>query len=644
MTNIYTGVSGLNSNQNAINISAHNLANIYTLGYVRQQAQFSDKYYSNYPGGSINPMKIGYGVDSARTQHYRDVLIDKAFREQAGRQEFYTAHSDTVDEIEGITGELNGEAFQTSLSDLWSAINEMAKEPDSKVARASLVMHAETFIYRAKEIYAAFGDYQQRLDEKIVSSVDRINQIADQIYEYNRLIQDVEAGGVEQAMDYRDARDVLLDELGSLISIQYKEDENGAVTVRAEGEPFITTGGVFHMEVAQLNGEDGSAFYTPVWSSSGGQPVFNLGVDISTESGTDVGELKGLVKARGEYEATYHDIPRIGDPPSEADFTDENGVLDDAAFQEALDRYWNEEYPAYEEAVREYNAYVESSPIMKAQAMFDQLIHEVVTLINDELCPNTQTTIAAGTTLTIPEGCVYNQLSDEMKAALEQAGITEDDFDEKGVAQTDITFTLQSDMTVTTLDMEKTSYGMDENSTPGTELFSRSDTDSRYTVAVDGEGNKIYLYNPYNQFGDEADYTIANLEINQVVLDNDSFLPFATKDKQVDMQQGQDILDAWENASINLDPSNLTPKDIDDYYTAMTGIIANDGYIYGQIAQNQTTLVDTLESTRNSVIGVSSSDELTNLITFKNAYNANSRYINVIVEMLDTLIQKVGNW
>ena len=276
--------------------------------------------------------------------------------------------------------------------------------------------------------------------------------------------------------------------------------------------------------------------------------------------------------------------------------------------------------------------------------MFDQLIHEVVTLINDELCPNTQTTIAAGTTLTIPEGCVYNQLSDEMKAALEQAGITEDDFDEKGVAQTDITFTLQSDMTVTTLDMEKTSYGMDENSTPGTELFSRSDTDSRYTVAVDGEGNKIYLYNPYNQFGDEADYTIANLEINQVVLDNDSFLPFATKDKQVDMQQGQDILDAWENASINLDPSNLTPKDIDDYYTAMTGIIANDGYIYGQIAQNQTTLVDTLESTRNSVIGVSSSDELTNLITFKNAYNANSRYINVIVEMLDTLIQKVGNW
>ena len=90
MTNLYTGVSGLNSSQNAINITAHNLANVYTNGYVRQQAQFADQTYTKYGNSSVNTMQIGYGVYNARTQHYRDILLDMAYREQSGREGFYT--------------------------------------------------------------------------------------------------------------------------------------------------------------------------------------------------------------------------------------------------------------------------------------------------------------------------------------------------------------------------------------------------------------------------------------------------------------------------------------------------------------------------------------------------------------------------
>ena len=91
MTNLYTGVSGLNSSQNAINITAHNLANVYTNGYVRQQAQFADQTYTKYGNSSVNTMQIGYGVYNARTQHYRDILLDMAYREQSGRGGFYIA-------------------------------------------------------------------------------------------------------------------------------------------------------------------------------------------------------------------------------------------------------------------------------------------------------------------------------------------------------------------------------------------------------------------------------------------------------------------------------------------------------------------------------------------------------------------------
>jgi flagellar hook-associated protein 1 FlgK len=437
-----------------------------------------------------------------------------------------------------------------------------------------------------------------------------------------------------------------MDELGGLISIVYDEDETGFVRIRAEGEEFVTKGGCFHMAVDQMNAEDGSTYETPVWPQNGYKQVFNLSVEINTENNNDIGTLKGLVQARGGYAATYKDIPHVADAPTEADYTDENGVVDNEALAAAAQQYWNVDYPAYLKEVQEYETTVATSPIMKTQAMFDQLINQVVTTINDLLCPNNpDTTISAGTTITIPAGTIYNQLDDGMKEAMTEAGITkENSFNAKGVADNDITFTLQSDTTVTALDMEKASYGMDDDSTPGTELFSRKDTVGRYTTVTDGDGNKIYLYNANNEFGTEGDYTVKNLRINQVVLDDYSYLPFTTEDKEVNMQLAQDILDAWDTASINLNPDNMTPKDFNDYYSSMVSILANDGYVYQAISENQNSAVTSLDEARVSFTGVSSNDELSNLIMYQNAFNANSRYINVVSEMLDTLITKVGNW
>ena len=45
---------------------------------------------------------------------------------------------------------------------------------------------------------------------------------------------------------------------------------------------------------------------------------------------------------------------------------------------------------------------------------------------------------------------------------------------------------------------------------------------------------------------------------------------------------------------------------------------------------------------REQVIGVSSDEELSNMIKFQNAYNASSRYINVISEMLEHIINTLG--
>ena len=60
------------------------------------------------------------------------------------------------------------------------------------------------------------------------------------------------------------------------------------------------------------------------------------------------------------------------------------------------------------------------------------------------------------------------------------------------------------------------------------------------------------------------------------------------------------------------------------------------------IYENQENTVESTLNARNQVIDVSSDEELSNMIRFQNAYNASSRYINTISQMLEHLLSTLG--
>jgi flagellar hook-associated protein 1 FlgK len=52
-------------------------------------------------------------------------------------------------------------------------------------------------------------------------------------------------------------------------------------------------------------------------------------------------------------------------------------------------------------------------------------------------------------------------------------------------------------------------------------------------------------------------------------------------------------------------------------------------------------MVESIDNKRMEVTGVSSDEELTNLIKYQHAYNASARYVNVVSEMLKDIIDKL---
>lgn len=729
MTSMWTGVSGLKVNQTSLNTTAHNISNIDTLGFTRQQILTGDFSYNRVGESSNSYMQVGLGTNMATIRQVRDVFLDKNYRLEIGRQGFYESQLETVSEIESLFQESSGEAFKTVLSDFWTAISEIAKEPESTVNRGVLVSTAKNFLKKADIIRNQLSVYQKSLNKQIQEKVDRVNEIGDTIKELNKAICTQESSG-QQANDYRDARNQLLDELGGIVEITYQEDARGIVNINIEGTQFVTDSHVYHMETQTMtsdlnkerekminsygskladtvktarqtaidagldptdpahlvqineaienavkssdewkyvkaygdvtftdsgikfNGYDfidlegnakeialrESELFTVVWEGSGSE-VFKLNGYYSSSNNTNVGALKGLIVSRGSYEANYTNIPTV---PKEPDYDTT------AAYNLAVKQY--------ELDVAEYNKYLDSSVMMATQAQFDQLIHAVVTTINDILCPNTSVsdevvkgiltnikgvdekaandvkdvtvTLADGTKLDVDDILIY----DEVKAGIasDKQSKGEALFERKGMDRyTEATM----EVTVPKLDENGNQEMGPDGITPAIQVI-------KTTVLV---YNKEYATNTYSQF------TLGQIEINEKVLNDYDLLPFtynkySGKYGANNEEVCQALLDAWDNEEIlRLDPNTLTTNNFQDYYSAMTSGIAFRGKTYSSMVEQQQDTVETIDNKRQQTIGVSSEDELTNMIKYQHAYNASSRYINVINEMLGHVIDRLGH-
>lgn len=610
MGSLYIGTSGLLSSQSALNVSANNLANVDTKGYTRQQVLFGNAVSNTIDRSrAIGWTQIGLGVSIEEVRQVRDSFMDRSYRTESGRQAFYQSTYEAVSEIETLFGEMEGVQVQTSMQGLWDAISEVAKNPNDPTQLAVLKDKANSFVTRCNAVSMGLKDYQKKVNVKIEDTVKRINEIGKNIYDLNEDICKIEAAGIENANDLRDVRNALLDELGTLVNMTYKENENGMVMVRVEGQDFVTRGTCWEMEASY---DPATELTTPTWPQLQDMPVITLGEEISTRLNTDIGQLKAYVLARGETQANYLDIPVYPEPEdyelglSDPVYQAVKGVFDSFRSGEnfveprpadyaggASDPAYTASLEAYHELER-YGSYTALSAINNVQAEFDQLFHAIVTGVNDILCPNKEVTLEDGTTVKV-------------------------------------------------LDEEKCSYGADGQK--GVELFSRNGYD-RYTTKTltlkDGTTQEFMVYNEEIPGRRGTQYTVGNVVINPEVMQDAATLPMTTRTGDADYTRAMELLDKWDESFARLNPYSSAKADYQTYYKQIIGELANMGSVYKNVADDLTDTVEYVETKRQEVAGVSSDEELTNIIKFQNAYNASSRYITVINEMLGHLISQLG--
>lgn len=598
----YVGNSGLVNAQNAINVTANNLANVDTPGYVREQVRFSDKSYITRVNPTIrtNMQQNGLGVSVSDVAHARDIFLDKAYRRENGRSEFYSSMYNAVAYVEDILQEIDGEEFKQSVADLWKAFQEFGKDPSNSTNQSLILQKSELFLSRATSVYSDLQKYQENINEEISDKIDRVNEIGKRVNELNYEIMKVESNGLETAMTLRDERDYLIDELSGYLNIEAKENSTGQVIIKAEGVTFVDEDGFNKIGLRVKESAKGTGFYTPFWGhlsdaakgETGYTDVFDFSMDISTEYNNDIGSIKALLYARGENYGEYEYL----DTEAQANFS-----------QEFKDKY------AYSK--------IDDCVVAETQAEVTYLLHKVILAMNDIMVPN------------------KTMSADEIQAAAGNGATSITAYDANGKEY-------QITSSTKILDAENCNVGADKK-IPPEELFVR-DNCERYTEVTytdqDGNTQTLYVYNEEDEYDTNTLYKIGNVSINPDLLKEVTKMPVyrqngtADSNGAVDMSLGTKITAAWQQTSMVIAPDDTVPCNFEDYYDKIIDRLGISGNVYYTASQTMSATVASVDNQRQQVIGVSSDEELTNMIKYQSAYNAASRYITVISEMTDTIV------
>jgi flagellar hook-associated protein 1 FlgK len=298
------GLSGAKAARVALDVTAQNIANAGTDGYVRRSVGLAEVASTGFNNTSRDVSVSGVRVD-------RVVRNADAFRQSEVRR---TA-SDTARANAEVTGIGNAESaleqsgVYTAITNFESAITKLNENPVDTSLRSSVIEAARTmgstFQIASKEMDAVGTGLRFEASD----GVTQVNRIAGELARTNlRLSRASDASSDQTAL--LDQRDKLLSDLSQYGDIATTLAPDGSVTVTlgdATTTPLVSGGST--TTVAMTTASDGTIGFTldgnPLSVSGGSLSGHALALDKLTQLHDDLDTLaKAIVKTVNDVQAT----------------------------------------------------------------------------------------------------------------------------------------------------------------------------------------------------------------------------------------------------------------------------------------------------------------------------------------------------
>ncbi len=253
-----TGMLGVYTHKLAMNVVAHNVANVDTPGFSRQRPviQATPPVPVNTLTQPSIPLQFGTGSMVKTIERVRDEFLDVQYRQVNNRYRYWESVMDGLHFIEQLLGEPGESGIRKFFDDIFSGLEDVMSDPTNAAAKRGFVSKVEEFLAVFKDLYNRLRQLREDVDEEIATHANEINATIRRIADLNSKIRTSSILGVS-ANDLLDERDLLLDQLSDLVNISYRVQSDGQILLNIGDKAVLNGSSYMEVKVYREQGADG---------------------------------------------------------------------------------------------------------------------------------------------------------------------------------------------------------------------------------------------------------------------------------------------------------------------------------------------------------------------------------------------------
>src|SRR5664279_320496 len=229
MSNLFatlqTSANALTVFQSALSVTANNVANASTAGYVRQTV-----------GMQALPMDLSSGlqggVAATPVESARDIYAERAVQAQSTLLGTSQQQVATLAPLQGNFDITGTTGIPGALNKLYSAFSTWSTTPNDSSARQGVLSAAQGVSQAFQQQSTVLDQAASGADSQLTGFVDRVNSLAATIQKNN--VQRPQGGGKDPSLDA--ALYNAVEELSQLVPVQTLQQADGSTTVLLAGQ------------------------------------------------------------------------------------------------------------------------------------------------------------------------------------------------------------------------------------------------------------------------------------------------------------------------------------------------------------------------------------------------------------------------
>lgn len=230
---LYIGLSGLRSTQTSLTTTGHNISNVNTPGYSRQQT-VQQTNIPQFTGGGY----IGSGSQVTDVRRLASEFLTSQLRTATSQNSELQAFKSQIEQLDSLLSSTTT-GISPALKSFFTSLQTASQDPASLAGREAVLSQAKSLSDTFNTLYRQFDKQNEQINSQLGALTTQINSLAASVASYNDAIAKARSNGAEPN-DLLDAREEAIRQISTMVGVKTLEQKDGTLSLFiGTGQPLV---------------------------------------------------------------------------------------------------------------------------------------------------------------------------------------------------------------------------------------------------------------------------------------------------------------------------------------------------------------------------------------------------------------------